>query len=64
MYEYKFVQVELKKGLMKNTPKEDYHEIIREEAKNGWRLVQIFAPSVVGYGTAENFELIFEKEIK
>ena len=63
MYEYKFIQIELKQGLMKATAKEDYREIISEEAKNGWRLVQIFAPSVVGYGSAENFELIFEKEI-
>ena len=32
MYEYKFVQVELKQGILKATAKEDYREIIREHA--------------------------------
>jgi len=42
----------------------DYHEIIRDHAKQGWRLVQIFAPtvSIMDGGTSEYFELIFEKE--
>lgn len=49
MYEYKFVKIELKSSLMKSQPKE------------GWRFVQIFAPSTVGYGSAAYFELIFER---
>ena len=61
MYEYKFVQVELKQGILKATAKEDYREIIREHAEHGWRLVQIFAPGTGGVGAAVNFELIFEK---
>ncbi len=42
---------------------EDYHEIIEGHAKEGWRLVQIFAPPIKGYGIADYFELIFEKEM-
>lgn len=61
MYEYKFVKIELKSSLMKPQPKEDYQTIITEHAKEGWRFVQIFAPSTVGYGSAAYFELIFER---
>ena len=44
-------------------PKEDYHPIIDLHAREGWRLVQIFAPPISGYGIAQYFELIFEREI-
>ena len=59
-YEYKFVTVELKAGFG-YTPRQDYHEIIQHFAKEGWRLVQIFAPATAGSGAASYFELIFEK---
>ncbi|MDC2863081.1 DUF4177 domain-containing protein [Bacillus sp. BP-3] len=62
MYEYKFVKVELKSGLMASKPKEDYQTIITEHAKEGWRFVQIFAPSTAGTGSAAYFELIFERK--
>jgi hypothetical protein len=42
---------------------QDYHEVIEEHAKEGWRLVQIFAPPIKGYGIADYFELIFEKTV-
>jgi len=64
MYEYKFVKVELKSGLITNKPKNDYQEIINKHAKEGWRFIQIFAPGTSGYGSASYFELIFEKEIQ
>ncbi|MBB4826488.1 hypothetical protein HNO89_003748 [Sporosarcina luteola] len=64
MFEYKFVQIDLKQGIVKATPKEDYHEIIKEHAEKGWRLVQIFAPGTAAAGAAANFELIFEKDVK
>ncbi len=64
MYTYKFVKVELKSGWMRKKPKEDYHEIIQDHAKEGWRFVQIFAPAISGYGAAPFFELIFEKPEK
>ena len=62
MYNYKFVKIELKKGLVQNKPEEDYQQIIQEHAQDGWRFVQLFAPSTFGYGSATYFELIFEKQ--
>lgn len=64
MHEYKFVLIDLKQGFLKAEAKEDYHEIIREHAEQGWRLVQIFAPGTAAVGAAANFELIFEKKLK
>ena len=60
MYEYKFITIELSSFGRK--PKEDHHEIIKKHAKEGWRLVQIFAPATSGYGAASHFEIIFEKQ--
>lgn len=50
MKEYEFVRVEL--STMRRRPKEDYQQIIHDYAKRGWRFVQIFAPSIDGYGAA------------
>lgn len=61
-YEYDFVRVDLK-GFSTMKPQEDWHTIIRDYAVHGWRLKQVFAPPVAGYGTAAWFELIFEREI-
>ena len=63
MYEYKFIQIDLKPKMLKSEPKEDYHEMIREHGEKGWRLVQIFAPGIAAVGAAASFELIFEKKI-
>lgn len=65
MYEYRFVKIDLD-GVMTKKPKDDYHRVIDQYAREGWRLIQIFAPSVsVGGGGIPNyFELIFEKEIE
>jgi hypothetical protein len=64
MFEYKFVKinVDYKPFATNQKTVEDYHEVIEENAKDGWRLVQIFAPPVKGYGLADYFELIFERE--
>ena len=59
-YEYHFVTVELT-GFRGIKPRQDYHEIIQHFAKEGWRLVQIFAPVPAGLGVASYFELIFER---
>jgi len=67
MYEYKFVKIDLEGfWIATKKPKEDHHRIIEKYAKDGWRLVQIFAPSVSvkAGGVSDYFELIFEKEIK
>lgn len=60
MYEHKFVRVEL--SSFKLEPKEDYHTIILQYEKEGWELVQIFAPGTKGYGTASYFEIIFKRK--
>ena len=36
--------------------------IDHEHARDGWRLVQIFAPGVAAFGAAKYYELIFERE--
>jgi hypothetical protein len=60
-FEYKFVRVELKSGWRTDTPKEDYHQIVEDHAKDGWRLFQIFAPPMSGTGWPSFLELIFER---
>jgi hypothetical protein len=35
---------------------------VHEHARDGWRLVQIFAPGVAAFGAAKYYELIFERE--
>ncbi|CAM5793741.1 MULTISPECIES: DUF4177 domain-containing protein [Brevibacillus] len=60
MFEYKFVRVEL--SPFRRRPKQDYQAIVAEHARQGWRLVQIFAPATGGEGAAMYFELIFEKQ--
>jgi hypothetical protein len=35
---------------------------VQDKAKDGWRLVQIFAPGVAAFGAAKYYELIFERE--
>lgn len=65
MYEYKFVRVELGDKWTRK-PKQEHHRLVEEYAKEGWRLVQIFSPavSVMGGGTPDYFELIFERKVK
>lgn len=60
MYEYEFVRIEIK-GLVKLKPSHDYHAIIEEYAKQGWRLVQVLAPPTGAYGAATYYEIIFER---
>lgn len=62
MKEYEFVRVEL--STMRRRPKEDYQQIIHDYAQRGWTFIQIFAPSIDGYGAAAYFEIIFEREVE
>jgi len=67
LYEYKFVKDEVILPLFGPTePVYDYHKIIEEHAKEGWRLVQIFSPAIgTGFGgNVKYFELIFEREVE
>jgi hypothetical protein len=61
-YEYKFVR--LGEGIIwvRSEAQRTYQNVIDEYAKNGWRLVQIFAPSLSFYGVKRFYELIFERE--
>ena len=61
MYEYKFVKIALRAGFNSQKPREDYHQVIEEYAKEGWHLVQIFAPPTESFGSSPYFELIFER---
>ena len=60
-YEYKFVR--LGEGFMgvKRKATKEYQDIITAHAKEGWRLVQVFSPSIGVYGASTFYELIFEK---
>jgi hypothetical protein len=60
MCEYKFIRINLR-GFWSREPAEDHHAIVEEQARAGWRLVQIFAPAIYGYGRALFYELIFER---
>jgi hypothetical protein len=62
-YEYKFVR--LGEGWLgaKREAQAQYQEQIHQHAREGWRLVQVFAPGVGAYGAAKYFELIFEQEV-
>jgi hypothetical protein len=62
-YEYKFVRPG--KGWLgvKRSATPQYQQIVTEHAQQGWRSVQIFAPSIAAYGVAKYFELIFERQL-
>ena len=58
-YQYKYVKIKRKifSGWEKN-----YQEVIDQHAKDGWRLVEMFAPAIHGYGSATHVDLVFEKK--
>lgn len=62
-FEYDFVR--LGEGFMavRREGKETYQQVIKERARQGWRLVQIFAPGIGAYGASKYYELVFEREI-
>ena len=62
-YEYKFVR--LGEGWLgaKRKAQMEYQQQIRQQARDGWRLVQIFAPGMGAYGAAKYYELILEREV-
>lgn len=62
-YEYKFVR--LGEGWLSATgeAKQGYQEEIRAHAEEGWRLVQVFAPGIGGYGAAKYYEIILERPV-
>jgi hypothetical protein len=65
-YEYKFVRLGQYWGSaafgVRDKERGSYQDIVREHARDGWRLVQIFAPGIAAFGAAKYYELIFERE--
>jgi hypothetical protein len=65
-WEYKFVRLGDYKGSawfgVSDKARGAYEEVVHEHARDGWRLVQIFAPGVAAFGAAKYYELIFERE--
>ncbi len=54
-YEYRFVRLE--KGAMKN-----YRQTVQDEARDGWRLVQVLAPGAGGlWARPDYIEIILER---
>ncbi|HEX6883856.1 MAG TPA: DUF4177 domain-containing protein [Planctomycetota bacterium] len=62
-YEYKFVRLGEGWLSVKSDAKHEYQAEIEDHARQGWRLVQIFAPGTGAYGAAKYYELILEREV-
>ena len=62
-FEYKFVR--LGEGILgvRKAGRTQYQDVVHQQAADGWRLVQIFAPGIGGYGSAKYYELIFERPV-
>lgn len=62
-YEYKFVRLGEGWTGAKSEARDHYQEQIHQHARDGWRLLQIFAPGIGVYGAAKYYELILEREL-
>jgi uncharacterized protein DUF4177 len=64
-YAYKFVRVGEYRGSalfgVRDSEREAYQGVVHEQARQGWRLVQIFAPGTAAFGASRYYELIFER---
>jgi hypothetical protein len=66
VFEYRFVRIG--EGRLSalfgpgDKARKAYEPVVHEYARDGWRLVQIFAPGVAAFGAAKYYELIFERE--
>jgi hypothetical protein len=63
-YEYKFVRLGEGWVAVREAGKQSYQETVHKHARDGWRLVQVFAPVIYPNGAAKYFELIFEREVE
>jgi len=62
-YEYKFVRVGEGWLGARRSAKDGYQRIVREHAREGWRLVQIFAPGTGAHGAAKDYEIVLEQPV-
>ena len=61
-YEYKFIRLGEGVFSVRRAAKLTYQDAIREHARDGWRLVQVFAPTTsMSGGSAAYYELILER---
>jgi hypothetical protein len=64
--EYKFVRIGENRVSwlfgVQDKARDAYESVVHEHARDGWRLVQIFAPGVAAFGASKYYELIFERE--
>ena len=58
MYDYKIIRIPI--SVWTGKPKEDYLDVIREYAEEGWRFIQVFKPP--SQGATHYMEVIFEKQ--
>jgi len=56
--------VELHGGFFSGKPRDDYRKDIMDNARDGWRFVQAFAPGVSAYGASGYADLIFERKVE
>jgi len=65
-FEYKFVRIGENRLStffgVQDKARKGYEALVHDHAREGWRLVQIFAPGVAAFGAAKYYELIFERE--
>lgn len=63
MYEYEFVRLEARQFRWAGRTVDDaeWQDLVKRYAADGWRLVQIFAPSISSYGRAKFYDVIFER---
>ena len=62
-YEYRFVRLGEGWLAVRNAGTSSYQDAVHEYARDGWRLVQIFAPGTGAYGAAKYFELVLERPV-
>jgi len=62
MFDYKIIRIPISMWTAK--PKEDYLNVIKEYAAEGWRFIQVFTPPGAGMGMSYYIEVIFEKPIE
>lgn len=62
-YEYKFIRLGEGFWSVRAEARNNYQQEIQKHGRDGWRLVQIFAPGVGGYGAAKFYELVFERPV-
>ena len=62
-YEYQFVRLGEGWLAAKREAHARYQQQIHQYAREGWRLVQVFAPGVGAYGAAKYYELILERQV-